>query len=128
MNRVRFSGRRSPVRSTYANTLFEPWPTISKSPLGAHWRFYNASSPVYSATLIVAHLTYQKWKQLLRKDCIARDKLPAFNTLDEIVLTILYKNGTEPTVDALITKGLPGPPKKAATQSQPGDSQGQAGD
>ena len=83
---------------------------------------------MYSATLIVAHLTYQKWKQLLRKDCIARDKLPAFNTLDEIVLTILYKNGTEPTVDALITKGLPGPPKKAATQSQPGDSQGQAGD
>ena len=61
--------------------------------------------------LIVGHLSYQKWKRLLRKDCIAQDKLSAFNTLNEIVLGILHENGIEPTVDALVNKGLPGPKK-----------------
>jgi hypothetical protein len=70
---------------------------------------------VYSSPFIVARLAYHKWKQLLRKDCIARNKLRAFNTLDEIVLNILYENGIEPTVDALINKGMPGPGKKSAT-------------
>ncbi len=65
---------------------------------------------------------------MLRKDCIARDKLPAFNTLDDIVLNILYENGVEPTVDALINKGMPGPGRKSATQSQPSSSQSQPGD
>jgi len=74
------------------------------------------------------HLSYRSWKQLLRKDCIARDKLPAFNTLDDIVLNILYENGVEPSVDALINKGMPGPERKSATLSQPSDSQSQPGD
>ena len=82
---------------------------------GALWHSQKLRSGVYAFALIVAQLTFQKWKKLLRKDCIARDKLPAFNTLDEIVLNILYENGIEPTVDALVNKGLPGPEKKSAT-------------
>lgn len=53
-------------------------------------------------------LTFEEWKELLRKDCIACDKLAAFDGLGEIILRILHMTGTEPTVEAVVRDGLNG--------------------
>jgi len=52
--------------------------------------------------------TFEAWKSLLRKDCIVRDKLPAFEGLGEVILKILYENGLDPTVEAIVRDGLCG--------------------
>lgn len=53
-------------------------------------------------------LTFEAWKTLLRNDCIAVDKLRAYESLGESVLRILYENGLDPTVQAIVTNGLSG--------------------
>lgn len=54
-------------------------------------------------------LSFEKWRELLRNDCIARDKLRAFDSLGDSVLMVLYNNSLEPTVDAIVNDGLNGP-------------------
>jgi hypothetical protein len=51
---------------------------------------------------------FEKWKESLRQDCIAQDRLAAFNSVGEYVLRILYENGLEPTVSAIATDGMNG--------------------
>jgi len=58
-------------------------------------------------------ITFEAWKSLLRKDCLALSKLPAFDGLGEAVLRILYENGVDPNVQSLVTNGLSG--KKSST-------------
>ncbi len=53
-------------------------------------------------------LTFENWRSLLRNDCIALDKLPAFNTLGDGVLMVLYNNGLDPTVASIVAHGLNG--------------------
>ena len=53
-------------------------------------------------------LTFVAWKALLRIDCIALGKLQAFDGLGEAVLRILYENGVDPTVEAIVRDGLSG--------------------
>ena len=55
--------------------------------------------------------SFDRWKELLRNDCIASDKGKAFDGLGECILKILYENGLEPTVRALVKDGLNGVPK-----------------
>jgi hypothetical protein len=57
-------------------------------------------------------LAYEQWKALLRKDCIACDKLEAFDGIGDVILRILYNNGLDPTVAAIVKNGLntPGEP------------------
>ena len=52
-------------------------------------------------------LSYEAWKELLRNDCIAMDRLKAFDCLNEAVLRLLYESGLDPTVQALSTDGIP---------------------
>jgi len=56
--------------------------------------------------------TYAVWKELLRIDCVRLDKQEAFNGLGEIFLRILYENGLDPTVEAIVRDGLLGSRKK----------------
>lgn len=53
-------------------------------------------------------LPFEKWKQLLRDDCVTHDKQMAFDCLGECVLKILYENGLNPTVRAIVSEGLNG--------------------
>ena len=63
-------------------------------------------------------LPYETWKELLRNDCIAYDKAEAFNSLGEMILRILYNNGIDPTVEAIVRDGLNGrPTQERATGS-----------
>jgi hypothetical protein len=54
-------------------------------------------------------LSFDQWKELLRNDCIARDKLRAFNSLGELILKVLYDNALDPTVESIVKNGLNGP-------------------
>jgi hypothetical protein len=58
--------------------------------------------------------SFEKWKQLLRDDCIGCGKLTAFDGLGDSVLRILYESGLDPSVKAIASNGLPG--SKRATQ------------
>lgn len=55
-------------------------------------------------------LDFADWKELLRNDCTARDKIREFDGLGEYVLKILYENGLDPTVEAIVKDGLNGKP------------------
>ena len=60
-------------------------------------------------------LSFDGWKEHLRNDCIACNKEREFNGLGECVLKILYQNGVDPTVRALVRDGLNGIPKPATS-------------
>ena len=53
-------------------------------------------------------VTFEAWKALLRNDCIALGKIEAFDRVGEVFLRILYENGVDPTVEAIVRDGLPG--------------------
>lgn len=53
-------------------------------------------------------LTFEVWKKRLRENCVALEKLEAFDGLGEVVLRILYENGIDPTVDDVVKHGLNG--------------------
>lgn len=57
---------------------------------------------------IMGRVTYEVWKELLQIDCVQLDKLGAFNSLGEGVLRILYENGVDPTVEAVVRDGING--------------------
>ena len=62
-----------------------------------------------------SELTYAFWKKLLRDDCIRHNKIHGFYSLGESFLQVLYENGTDPTVDAIVKDGLNGKdPRKIA--------------
>ena len=47
-------------------------------------------------------LTFEAWKELLRKDCLALDKEREFGALGDPVLKLLYDCGVDPTVKAIV--------------------------
>ena len=51
-------------------------------------------------------VSFEKWKELLLKDCIVQDKERAFGGLGEYALRFLYEDGLEPTVEAIVLNGL----------------------
>ena len=52
--------------------------------------------------------SFEKWKELLRKDCFVRGKERAFDALGEYALRFLYESGLEPTGEAIVFNGLKG--------------------
>ena len=56
-------------------------------------------------------LTFEAWKALLRNDCLALEKLQAFDSVGDPVLKILYENGADPTVESVVRDGLSGKPR-----------------
>src|SRR5215831_2086748 len=52
--------------------------------------------------------TYTEWKRQLLTDCVKQDKVDAFKGLGETILRIIYDNGTQPTVAAIVRDGLSG--------------------
>jgi hypothetical protein len=63
-------------------------------------------------------ITFEAWKSQLRKDCVALNKLPAFDGLSEAVLRILYENGVDPSVQSIVANGLAGK-KSSASVAKP---------
>ena len=61
---------------------------------------------------IESTLTFEAWKQLLKKDCLLLDKEQAFKELGNGVLRVLYLNGSDPSVASIVRNGLTG--KKSA--------------
>lgn len=61
-------------------------------------------------------LSFQKWRELFRNDCVARNKQLAFDKLGVYVLKVLYENGLDPTVEAVSENGLDGQQKGRATR------------
>lgn len=49
-----------------------------------------------------APLTYDHWKLQLRRDCELKGKLFAFDGLGEYTLRLLWGDGLDPTVDAIV--------------------------
>jgi len=47
-------------------------------------------------------LTYEVWKIQFHKDCEIEGKLPAFDSLGEYALKLLWGNGLAPTVRAVV--------------------------
>lgn len=54
---------------------------------------------------------FNTWTNLLRNDCAARDKTREFDSLGERILRILYENGLDPTVEAIVKDGINGKPR-----------------
>ena len=82
---------------------------------GAIWRIMGGIVSAYDLAPIMSRVpSFDRWKELLRNDSIASDKEEAFDDLGERVLKILYENGLEPTVRALVRDGLNGVPKLPA--------------
>ena len=48
-----------------------------------------------------APLSYDIWRVTLRKDCELQGKLPNFENMSEYVLRLLWKDGIDPTVEAV---------------------------
>ena len=46
--------------------------------------------------------SYELWKIRFRKDCESEGKLPAFNSLGEYTLKLLWGSGLAPTVRAIV--------------------------
>ena len=53
-------------------------------------------------------MNFDDWKKLFQNDCIAHDKVRAFDSLGEHVLRTLYENGLDPTIQAIVADGLNG--------------------
>ena len=56
-------------------------------------------------------LDFASWKQMLRNDCMVHAKEREFDALGEFVLEILYENGLDPSVDAIVRDGMNGKPR-----------------
>ena len=52
--------------------------------------------------MITPNLNFQDWKLLLREDCRCQGKLPAFDSLGEYVLSMLWEEGLDPTVQGIL--------------------------
>ena len=50
------------------------------------------------------HLSYDVWKLELRKDCELQGKLIAFNGIGEYTLKLLWDDGIDPSVEAIVGK------------------------
>jgi len=50
-------------------------------------------------------LAFDAWKLQLRKDCALRDKLYAFNSMGDYVLSLLWERGVEPSVAGILRRG-----------------------
>jgi len=50
-------------------------------------------------------LAFSAWKLLLRNDCEARGKLVAFESLGDYALQLLWEEGIDPSVEAIV-RGL----------------------
>lgn len=81
-------------------------------PWSAKWRILafleNLAGSVMSVASMARRLSFDRWKNLLRDDCIALNKLPAFDGIGERILKILYENGVDPTVESIVRDGLTG--------------------
>jgi len=47
-------------------------------------------------------LDFEVWKERLREDCERLDKLAAYNCLGDECLRVLWRAGTEPSVQGII--------------------------
>lgn len=50
-------------------------------------------------------LSFEFWKMRLREDCVRKDKLLPYSSLGEECLTILWEQGTDPSVQGVIDGG-----------------------
>jgi hypothetical protein len=50
-------------------------------------------------------LSFNVWKALLREDCLRANKLLAFENFGDYVLELLWRNGTNPSAQGIITDG-----------------------
>ena len=50
-------------------------------------------------------LPFDVWKAQLREDCARLGKLTAFSSFSDHVLTILWKHGTQPSVEGIVKDG-----------------------
>ena len=64
--------------------------------------------------ILAGELNFDTWTTLLRNDCAAHDKVREFDGLGERILKILYENGLDPTVEALVRDGINGKPHKTS--------------
>lgn len=46
-------------------------------------------------------LPFELWRERLRADCVARDRMVAFNAMGDYVLRVLWNSGLEPTCEAI---------------------------
>jgi hypothetical protein len=49
-------------------------------------------------------MLFEVWKVHLRKDCELQGKLAAFDSLGEYTLKLLWEDGLDPRVDAIIER------------------------
>lgn len=47
-------------------------------------------------------ISFETWTSRLRNDCERENKIFAFNALDDYVLRLLWKQGTEPSVRGVV--------------------------
>ena len=47
-------------------------------------------------------LTYELWKLQLRKDCEGLGKLAGFDAIGDYTLRLLFEDGVDPTVEAIV--------------------------
>ena len=50
-------------------------------------------------------IAFSAWKLLLRKDCESQGKLVAFESLGDYALQLLWEEGIDPSVEAIV-RGL----------------------
>lgn len=55
---------------------------------------------------------FDTWTKRLRSDCAAQGKSREFDGLGKRILRILYENGLDPTVEAIVKDGINGKANK----------------
>jgi hypothetical protein len=53
------------------------------------------------ALVMSTPLSFENWKDLLHRDCAAKDKEGAYMALGESVLMLLWQSGLDPTVEGI---------------------------
>lgn len=62
------------------------------------------------------HLLFEVWKNRLRRDCELQNKLTGFNAIGDYVLRLIWQDGADPTIDAIVgrfTKPEAAPPEES---------------
>jgi hypothetical protein len=85
-------------------------PQLTPESLECGANFRELGSRVVFPATMHRSLTFEAWKALLRNDCIADEKLQAFDAPGDAILRILHENGADPTVEGVVHDGLSGKP------------------
>ena len=69
--------------------------------------------------IVEGELNFDTWAKLLRNDCVTHNKVGQFDGLGEYILRLLFENGLDPTVEAIVKDGINGKTRQKESVNHP---------